>query len=159
MCGIFASLAMIFGYLEMLLPIPFPVPGMKLGVANLVIVTGLYVLRPQEVAAISLIRIVLSAFLFGTMMSFWYSLAGGALSFLVMCGVKKLKGFSAVGVSVSGGVAHNIGQFAVAAAVIQNRMVFTYLPPLILAGTLTGLLMGLLASAALPAVKQGMNGR
>ena len=104
------ALAMIFSYVESLIPINFGIPGMKLGVANLVTVTGLYFLELPEVFLVVVMRILLTGFLFGNGMSIVYSLAGGILSFLVMALMKRLKGFSVAGVSIAGGVSHNILQ-------------------------------------------------
>ena len=114
------ALAMIFSYVEALIPINFGIPGVKLGIANIVILVGLYVLEPKDVLVISVIRIVLVGILFGNVMSITYSLAGGLFSFLMMWLIKKIKGFSIVGVSIAGGVSHNIGQLAVAILVIEN---------------------------------------
>ena len=114
------ALAMIFSYVESLIPINFGVPGIKLGVANLVTVTGLYLLAPMEVLAVVILRILLTGFMFGNGMSIVYSLAGGILSFLVMLMMKRIKGFSMIGVSIAGGVSHNIGQIAVAMCVLEN---------------------------------------
>lgn len=97
------ALAMIFSYVESLIPINFGIPGMKLGVANLVTVTGMYFLEFPEVFLVVVMRILLTGFLFGNGMSIVYSLAGGILSFLVMALMKRLKGFSVAGVSIAGG--------------------------------------------------------
>ena len=137
------ALAMIFSYIETLIPFSFGIPGIKLGLANLVVLLGLYFLKPMQVAEISTIRIVLAAFLFGNMASLIYSLAGGLLSFLVMLVLlKACKGFSPVGVSVAGGVSHNIGQLLVAMVIVESRSVLYYLPVLMIAGLVTGLLIG-----------------
>ncbi len=154
-CAVLVALAMIFSYIEAVLPIHFGVPGIKLGLANLVVVTGFYYLHPGEVFLISLVRILLSALLFGNGLSLAYSLAGGILSFLVMLGLKKIKGFSVVGVSIAGGVSHNIGQIAVAAWVVKNRAILYYLPALMVAGVVTGMLMGILSARILPVVRRG----
>lgn len=154
-CSVLVALAMIFSYVEAILPFDFGVPGVKLGVANLVIVTGLYYLRPGEVLSISIVRILLSALLFGNGMSLAYSLAGGILSFFVMLGLKRIRGFSVVGVSIAGGVTHNIGQIVVAAWAVHNRMILYYVPVLMIAGIMTGMLMGILAARVLPLVKRG----
>lgn len=149
------ALAMIFSYVESLIPINFGVPGIKLGVANLVTVTGLYLLAPMEVLAVVILRILLTGFMFGNGMSIVYSLAGGILSFLVMLMMKRIKGFSMIGVSIAGGVSHNIGQIAVAMCVLENRKLMYYLPSLLIAGTITGILIGLVSQKILPAVRQG----
>ncbi|MDE6873749.1 MAG: Gx transporter family protein [Lachnospiraceae bacterium] len=153
-CAVLVALAMIFSYIEAILPIPFGVPGVKLGLANLVVVTGFYILRPGEVFLVSAVRILLSSLLFGNALSLLYSLAGGILSFFVMLGLKHVKGFSVAGVSLAGGVAHNIGQIAVAAWVVKNTAVLYYLPALTAAGVAAGLLMGILASRVLAVLRR-----
>ena len=148
------ALAMIFSYVESLIPINFGIPGMKLGVANLVTVTGMYFLEFPEVFLVVVMRILLTGFLFGNGMSIVYSLAGGILSFLVMALMKRLKGFSVAGVSIAGGVSHNIGQIIVASVVIENLKLIYYLPALLIAGTVTGFVMGMISKKLLPIVKR-----
>ena len=148
------ALAMIFSYVESLIPINFGIPGMKLGVANLVTVTGLYFLELPVVFLVVVMRILLTGFLFGNGMSIIYSLAGGILSFLVMALMKRLKGFSVAGVSIAGGVSHNIGQIIVASIVVENLKLVYYLPALLIAGTVTGLVMGMISKKLLPIVKR-----
>lgn len=145
-CGILVALAMIFSYVEVLIPISFGVPGMKLGVANLVVVAGLYFLKPREVLVISVIRILLMSWMFGNGMSLIYSLAGGLLSFMVMVLIKEKFGFGIIGVSIAGGVSHNVGQLLAAACVVQNTKILYYFPVLLIAGVITGALIGTLAS-------------
>ena len=137
------ALAMIFSYIETLIPIHFGVPGMKLGIANLVIVIGLYLLKPQEVLLISIVRILLAGFMFGSGMSVIYSLAGAALSFVVMALLKKTNQFHLISVSAAGGIAHNLGQFLVAALMVENFHILYYFPVLLIAGMLTGILIGI----------------
>ena len=139
-CAVFTALAMIFSYVEAILPINFGVPGMKLGLANLVIVTGLYYMSEKDVFLISLTRILLMGLLFGNGMSLLYSLTGGILSYIIMVTLKKKSSLSVLAVSVSGGVSHNIGQLAAAALAVSNIHIFYYLPALLIAGVVTGLL-------------------
>ena len=148
--GIFVSLAMIFSYVEVLIPFNFGIPGIKLGLANLVIVIGLYSLRLNEVLTISIIRIIICGFLFGNGMSIIYSLAGGILSFIAMAIIRKVNIFSIVGVSVMGGVFHNVGQILSASIVMKTTVVAYYLPILMIAGTITGCLLGIIAEKILP---------
>ena len=148
------ALAMIFSYVEALIPINFGIPGVKLGIANIVILVGLYVLEPKDVLVISVIRIVLVGILFGNVMSISYSLAGGLFSFLMMWLIKKIKGFSIVGVSIAGGVSHNIGQLAVAILVIENIKLIAYIPVLLIAGAVTGLIIGILSVRIVPVMKK-----
>lgn len=144
--GVFAALAMIFSYVEVLIPFPIGIPGVKLGIANTVIVAGLYFLDIKEVWMISMIRIFLMGLLFGNGISFLYSLAGGILSLTVMMLLKKINQLSMTGVSVAGAVAHNIGQLLAATFVLGNIHIMYYLAVLLFAGILTGLLIGFLAS-------------
>ncbi len=144
-CAMLTALAMIFGYVEALIPFGFGIPGVKLGLANIVIVLALYILPAYQALAIQLMRIVLVSFLFGNLSMMIYSLAGGILSFLVMCLLKRMKGFSVTGVSIAGGVSHNIGQLTVAVLVVQNLKIAFYFPALMLAGLVTGGVIGILA--------------
>lgn len=143
--SILVALALILSYVEVLIPINFGIPGVKLGMANLVIVIGLYFLNTSQVFIILIVRIVLVSFLFGNMSAMLYSLAGGIVSFVIMILIRKIKGFSIVGVSIAGGVAHNIGQLIVASLVVENLKLIYYLPVLMIAGTLTGMLIGIIA--------------
>ena len=144
-CGMLTALAMIFSYVEALVPISIGIPGIKLGLANLVVLTALYYMRPHEVLLVSAARILLMGVLFGNGMSVIYSLAGGLLSFLVMLILIKAGGFSMIGVSIAGAVSHNTGQILAAAFVLQSFSVFYYLPVLIIAGIITGFLIGILS--------------
>ena len=140
--GLLTALAMVLGFVESLIPIPFPVPGIRLGLANLVTVVGLYTVGIYGTVAVSMIRIVLVAFTFGNVFSMLYSLGGWGLSILLMILCKKREWFSSVGISVIGGVGHNIGQLCVAALVVKQAGVFIYLPVLLIAGTAAGLVIG-----------------
>lgn len=143
--GVFVALAMIFSYVEALFPISIGVPGVKLGLANLVVVVGLYLFSTGEAFLISLVRILLMGILFGNGLSLWYSLAGGLLSFLIMVPAKKWCKLSVVGVSMAGAVFHNVGQIGAAAFALQNRSIMAYLPVLLVSGVITGILIGILA--------------
>ncbi|MCI8796576.1 MAG: Gx transporter family protein [Dorea sp.] len=147
--GVFTSLALIFSYVETLIPVNFGIPGVKLGLANLIIVTGLYKMRLSEVFLLSVVRVVLSGFIFGNYFSILYSLAGGILSLTVMALLKKAGGFSVIGISIAGGTFHNIGQLVVAMLVVETFSVIYYVPVLLLAGTLTGLVIGVTANELL----------
>lgn len=142
--GMMIALAFLLSYVETLIPISLGVPGVKLGLANLVTIVGLYVIGVRGTIVISLMRIVLVGLTFGNMFSMFYSLAGGALSLAAMVFVKKRDIFGQTGISVLGGAGHNIGQLLVAALVVENRFVFYYLPFLLAAGTIAGALIGLL---------------
>ena len=140
--------------MESLIPINFGIPGVKLGVANLVTVTGLYFLELPEVFLVVVMRVLLTGFLFGNGMSIIYSLAGGILSLLVMAVMKRINGFSVLGVSIMGGASHNIGQIIVASVVVENLKLIYYLPALLIAGTITGFVMGILSKKVLPTVQK-----
>ncbi len=140
--GVFTALAMIFSYLESFIPIPIGIPGIKLGLANLLIVVALYKIGTREAFAISVIRIVLSGFIFSNLFSIIYSLAGGIFSFVVMYLLKKRGTFSIYGISLAGGVFHNIGQLIVAMIVVETVSIVYYAPALMVAGIVTGLIIG-----------------
>lgn len=147
--GVFSALALIFSYVESLLPLSLGIPGVKLGLANLIIVIGLYKMSLKEVYLLSLVRVLLSGFLFGNYFSILYSLAGALLSVTVMSLLKKNGGFSVMGVSIAGGVSHNVGQLLVAMAVVETFSVAYYIPVLLIAGLITGLLIGITANEML----------
>ncbi len=147
--GVFTALALIFSYVESLIPINFGIPGVKLGLANLITVIALYKMRLPEVYLLSVVRVVLSGFLFGNLFSILYSLAGGLLSVTVMALLKRTDLFSVMGVSMAGGVAHNIGQLIVAAFVVETFSIVYYLPVLLISGLLTGLLIGFISGEML----------
>ena len=146
----FLALALICSYVESLIPFYFGVPGVKLGLANLVVVIMLYCAGAKEAFLISVLRILLSGFLFGNPFSILYSLSGGIVSFVVMLGVKKSGKFGVVSISVLGGIFHNIGQLLIASVVVENYNLFYYAPVLLLAGFVTGFLIGILAQEVIP---------
>ena len=142
--GIFAALAMILSYVELQIPAFFAVPGMKLGLTNIVVVVALYVLGEKSAFFINLIRILVVSLLFGTVMSLWFSLAGGILSTLIMILLKKTGKFSPVGVSAAGGITHNIGQIIIAMILLQTKFIVWYLPALWLSGVVSGVIIGII---------------
>ena len=141
--GLLTALGLIIGYIEFLIPIPLGIPGVKPGFSNIVIVWALYSLGPWEALMINGMRIFLSGFLFGNFSMILYSLAGAAVSFLFMCLAKKSGLFSMTGVSMIGGVMHNMGQLLVAMAVLETVSLVYYGPVLLAAGVITGLLIGI----------------
>ena len=143
--GVFLALALICSYVESLIPFYFGIPGVKLGLTNIVVVLMLYCSGTREAFAVSTLRIVLAGFLFGNLFSILYSLAGGLLSFLVMYLLKRTKQFGVLPVSIGGGIFHNVGQLCVAALVVDNYNIFYYMPVLLAAGFVTGLLIGVAA--------------
>ena len=143
--GLLTALGLIIGYIEFLIPIPLGIPGVKPGFSNIVIVWALYSLGPWEALMINGMRIFLSGFLFGNFSMILYSLAGAAVSFLCMCLAKKSGLFSMTGVSMIGGVMHNMGQLLVAMAVLETVSLVYYGPVLLAAGVITGLLIGIVS--------------
>ena len=141
--GVFTALALIFSYVELLIPINFGIPGAKLGLANLVIVIVLYKTDWKEALLLSVLRIILAGFLFGNLFGILYSLAGGILSLAVMTLLKKTGAFSVIGVSMAGGVSHNVGQLIIAMLVVETYAVGYYLPVLLITGLITGTLIGI----------------
>ena len=147
--GVFTALALIFSYIETLIPFHIGIPGVKLGLANLIIVIALYKMGTGDAFVLSVVRIVLAGFLFANLFSIIYSLAGGILSLIVMALMKKREWFSVIGVSVAGGVFHNIGQLLVAMFVVETFSVAYYVPVLLIAGVATGFIIGILANEML----------
>lgn len=143
--GMFTALALIFSYVENLIPISFGIPGVKLGLANLVTVVILYRMGFREGLLLSVTRVVLAGLMFGNLFSIVYSLAGGILSLCVMAVLKKTDKFSVIGVSVAGGVSHNIGQLLVAVIVLESMSIANYLPVLVFAGMVTGFVIGIVS--------------
>ncbi len=140
--ALLTALAMTLSWLESMIPLPVLLPGMKAGLANLVVVFALYRLSFREAAAISLARVLLTAASFGNAYSLAYSLAGAALSLPVMAGLKRLDRFTVLGVSIAGGICHNVAQLLVAAAVLGTARLGWYLPVLLISGTLAGAAIG-----------------
>ncbi len=147
--GMALALALICSYVEALIPLPIGIPGVKLGLTNIVIVIVLYLGDVRDGACVSIARVLLAGFFFGSLYSILYSLAGAILSLLVMAGLKRTGQLHLISVSAAGGVAHNVGQFLVAALVVENYRILYYLPVLFLVGMLTGVLIGIVACAVL----------
>lgn len=142
------ALALTLAYIESLLPLSLGIPGAKLGLTNVVTLLLLYSYGAIPAALIGILRIFLCGFMFGNLFSIAYSLGGFSLSFLVMLALKKTALFSKLSVSAAGGVAHNMGQLIVA-SFVADRYVFTYLPVLIVAGVISGLVIGIVSSLVL----------
>ena len=145
----FTALALIFSYLETLIPVSVGIPGVKLGLANLITVIALYKIPVKDVYVLAVVRVVLAGFIFGNYFSILYSLAGAVLSLTVMVILAKSDGFSVMGVSMAGGVAHNVGQLLIAMAVVETFSVVYYIPVLLVAGLVTGLLIGIVSGQIL----------
>ena len=143
--GVFLALALICSYVESLIPFYFGVPGMKLGLTNVVVLLLLYFFGAKEALLVSVMRILLSGFMFSNAFSILYSLAGGILSWAVMLLLKKTGRFHMVSISICGGITHNLGQILVAMVVVKNYYIFGYFPFLFIGGGITGLFIGLVA--------------
>lgn len=143
--AILAALAMILSYVEAMVPMPVPIPGIKLGLANLVILLAIYRLGFKYALAINCIRIFVTGLLFTGVFGILYSLAGGLLSLLVMYLLYRTEIFSMVGVSMAGGVAHNLGQLLTACLIMSNIRLMSYFAVLLFAGMGSGILMGIVA--------------
>ncbi len=151
--GVMAALAMILSYVEMQLPAFVAIPGVKLGLTNIVVLVALYKIGYKSALFINIVRIIAVSLLFGTFMSFAFSFTGGMLSTLVMILLKKSEKFSAVGVSVAGGITHNIGQILAAMLLLNTKAIIWYLPVLWLSGILSGLLIGLIGALIVKRIK------
>lgn len=140
----FTALAMVLSYLEFLLPPVYAtVPGIKMGLCNIVIIFVLYRFSLAHAAAVSAVRLVLSALLFGTALTFVYSLSGAVFSLIVMALFKKSNRFTMVGVSIAGGVIHNLAQTVTAMLLLNTRQIGYYMIFLTVAGVISGMLVGL----------------
>ena len=142
--GILVSLAFIASYIEVLIPFNFHIPGMKLGLANIAVLIALYTGGTKAGITVSIIRIILVGLTFGTPYSAIYGLSGGVMSLAVMIALQKTDFFGVMGVRMAGGVAHNLGQLLCAMILLKLPAVFTYLSYLMLVGTVTGVLIGII---------------
>lgn len=143
--GMFLALALILSYVESLVPIALGIPGVKLGLANLITVIVLYRIGAREAFLLSLLRVTIAGFLFGNLFAILYSMAGACTSLAVMVLLKRIGTFSIIGVSIAGGVFHNIGQLIVAMLVLQSASLVYYFAVLMIAGLVTGFLIGVLS--------------
>lgn len=147
--GFLIVLAFVFSYMESVIVVPFPVPGIKLGLANLVVVAALYRMGNGPAFLVSLVRVVLAGLTFQNAVMLLYSLAGCVLSLLIMMILKQTKRFGMVGVSVAGGVMHNMGQLLVAAAVLKTSALVYYFPALLVSGCIAGIAIGIAGAEVL----------
>ncbi len=152
--GLMASLAIVLSYLEFLIPPIFTqVPGIKMGLPNIVVIFMLYRFGLREAIGVSSVRLICTSLLFGSITAFLYGLLGAALSLTVMAILKKTDIFSSAGVSVAGGIFHNVGQIIVAILLLGRAELGYYLIVLSITGTLAGLLVGLVGSLMLKITK------
>ncbi len=147
------SFALILSYVESLIPLNIGIPGAKIGLANAATVFVLWLWGIKEAFAISAVRILLSAALFGNPVSLIYAASGGIISFVVMVLLKKLK-FGITSVSAVGGVMHNIAQLTVALVVLQTPKLIYYAPMLVAAGLAAGIFIGMISGLLLKKLPQ-----
>ncbi|MBQ5329219.1 MAG: Gx transporter family protein [Oscillospiraceae bacterium] len=145
MLGLTIALAMIMSYIEALVPLSFAVPGIKMGLANIVIIFVLYKIGTKEAILVSIIRVILVSLLFSNVMAMAYSIAGAVLSLGIMWILKKTDKFSVIGVSIAGGIMHNVGQIIMAVILLGTEQIALYLPVLIITGTATGVVIGIVS--------------
>lgn len=148
--GLLLAFALILSYVELLIPFQMGMPGIKLGLANLAVVLCLYLFGWQRALLLTVAKAIFSGLLFGNLFMILYSLAGAVISALVMIFLKKSNWFHVPVISATGGVAHNMGQLLVAMKVVETYSVLYYMPVLIAAGLVTGLVIGITAALVLP---------
>ena len=141
--GLLIALAFIFSYIESVIAVPVPVPGIKLGLANVVVVAALYRMGSGAALVVSVVRVILAGLTFHNTLMMVYSLAGCTLSLLAMVLLKKTKRFGTVGISVAGGVMHNLGQLMVAAVILETSALAYYFPALLVSGCIAGCVIGI----------------
>lgn len=147
------TLCLILTYIEAIIPFNFAIPGIKLGLSNIVVLFTLYKIGFKEAIIINILRILLAGFLFSNVMTIMYSLSGGILSFVTMVLVKQIKSLSIISVSVTGGIFHNIGQIFMAYIYLGSDKVILYLPVLLIFGTITGVITGIVSAMVVERVK------
>jgi len=145
--SVLVAQGMILGFIEKMLPLPFIVPGAKLGLANIVTLTSIYILSFKQAFSVVFLRVILTAATFGSMSSFLYSLSGGILSLLAMAGLFAIfkERINLITVSIVGAVAHNVGQLLVASLILESVFIMTYLPILMIIAIPTGIFVGIVA--------------
>ena len=146
LCGMFTALAFGLSYIEMILPLDFAVPGIKLGLANLVILIALYNFRPMDALAINCVRVILAGILFGNAMALSFSIAGAICSFFVMYLLKRLTGMHIIIVSLLGAITHVLAQLLVGLFYYSPKVIFYYSFFLIISAFVTGIIIGTLAN-------------
>lgn len=144
--GILVAAAFVLGYLESLIPFNIGIPGVKIGFANLAVVIAMSILGYKEAFEVGIVRAFLTGFTFGNMNSLMYSLAGSILSIFIMVIMHKSKRFSIVGISIAGGLAHNMGQLIVASIILETLDLKYYTGFLMVCGVITGLLIGIIST-------------
>lgn len=158
--SLFAAAALVLSYIESILPPLYPsLPGIKMGIANIIVLVSLYIFSFKEVILLSFVKVFVSALLFGNVMAVAYSLGGAVLSLAIMILMKKSNLFSSVGVSVSGAVSHNVGQTLVAMLIMENVQIGYYMIVLLLTGTIAGILTGIAGGILIKYLNKALKGR
>lgn len=153
--GLLSALSLIFSYIESLFPFITPLPAVKMGLSNIVVLYALYTVSAVSAVFIMMIRVVLSGALFQGGFSIIYGLSGGFLSLFIMFILKKSKGVSIIAVSVAGGVMHNIGQLVVAGLLIGFGGVLAYCPVLLISGLIAGFIIGIVTNKIIAVLNGG----
>jgi len=154
--GLMIACGIVLGYLEYLIPLPIGIPGVKIGLSNIVTLLSLYILGPAISAVIVLLRIVLSGILFGNLFGILYSLCGAIFAFATMYFCKRSSAFSIIGISVAGGVMHNVGQLLLACSIVKQIKLSFYLPVLLLSGLLCGVLVGIISTIIIDRINKNV---
>lgn len=153
--GLLTTLALIIFTLEAQIPAPVPIPGIKLGLANIITVYAMFCLGPRDTLLILVCRIFLGSVFTGQMMAFAYSLSGGLLCYLVMLVMRRLVSEQQIWIaSVIGAIAHNVGQIIAAILIAQTPGLIVYLPVLLLSGIIAGAFTGLCAQFTIKRLKK-----
>ena len=153
--GVLAALALVLSYIETFIPLPVPVPGIKLGLANIAVLVALKVLDVKSAAAVAAVKVLASGFLFGNPVMMLYSAGGTVLAFVAMAALTRIEGLSIVLVAMVGAILHNAGQLAVASLILGTPLVWATAPVLVIAACITGALSGWAAGYALSSLKGG----
>ena len=147
------SVAMILSFVESRIPAFVAIPGVKVGLANIAVIFALYKMGWREAIVVSVIRVLLVALLFGSVVSLAYSIAGAVISLSLMILLKKLGIFTEIAVSVVGGITHNIGQILIAFLLLETKVVFYYLPFLLVSGVIAGIAVGVASALLIKRIK------
>ena len=150
-----AALALVLGYVETFIPLPVPVPGIKLGLGNIAVLVALVVLDVRSAAAVALLKVLAAGFLFGNPLMMAYSAAGTLLAFAIIAVLNRIPGISVVLVAIAGAIFHNIGQLAVASVVLRTGLVWATAPVLVIAACVTGALTGAAVRYTLASLEGG----
>lgn len=156
--GLFVSVALVLSYFEQFIPLLTSIPGVKIGLSNIVVLITLYVMNTKYAFLVIVSKVLLASLMFAGFSSFLYSFMGALISFFAMSICKKLKQFSIIGVSVVGAIFHNFGQILVASILLKTVDIFYYLPYLLISGVITGVFIGIVSDKIIPIIKNMTKG-